>query len=151
MRAIPLAIVLLLLAGAVVADGPVTLTGTVTDEKGPVAGATVRVALTDNATTSAADGTFRLAGVQATGPLTVTAWAEGYYIGTAKLAADAAEITAGRAIRIELKRHFIGDNAEYDWFTYEGVTGSAACGECHTQNPEWGGRRTASRRSTPVS
>jgi len=125
------------LAVAVSADGPLTLTGTVVDAEGPVVGATVRVALTDNATTSAADGVFRLTGVKATGPLTVTAWAEGYYIGTVKLAADAPEIAAGHAIRIELKRHFIGDNSGYTWFNYEGVTGSAACAECHTQNPEW--------------
>lgn len=136
-RAIPLAVILLLIVGAAAADGPVTLTGTVTDANGPVAGAVVRIALTDNATTSAADGAFRLADVQATGPLTVTAWAEGYYISAVKLAADAQERTGQRGLNIVLERHFIGDNPKYDWVSRDGVAGSAACGECHTQNPEW--------------
>lgn len=116
---------------------PVALTGTVVDADGPVTGATVRVALTDNATTSAADGSFTLDNVDASGPVTVTAWAEGYYITTVTLATDAAAITAKQPLTLTLTRHFIGDNSKYAWSNAAGVTGSAACAACHTQNPEW--------------
>ncbi len=125
--------------GAVSAPTPpgVTLSGFVTSAKGPVAGATVRIALTDNKTTTGSDGSFALGGVDATQPFTVTAWAPGYYIGWAALQPSSPEVTAGRPISITLKPHYTGDNPQYDWFSFQGVKGSWGCGLCHPQYPEW--------------
>ena len=115
----------------------VTLTGRVGNADGPVAGAVVRVAVTENKTTTAADGSFTLPGVQATAPITVTAWAPGHYIGWVALQPDAPEITAGKPISITMKPHYTGDNLDYAGFSFEGVKGSKSCGLCHPQNPEW--------------
>jgi hypothetical protein len=108
-----------------------TLPGVVADANGPVAGATVRVQLTENYTTTAADGSFSLGGVSATQPVTVTAWAKGYYIGWSQAAPDAGPIT------ITLRPHYTGDNVQYAWYSFEGVDGSASCGLCHTAYTEW--------------
>jgi hypothetical protein len=107
------------------------VSGVVVDAEGPVAGATVRVQLTENQTTSSADGSFTLPIVTTTEPLTVTSWAKGYYIGWANVT------SATTAISITMKLHYTTDNLQYDWFTFEGVEGSASCGVCHTANAEW--------------
>jgi hypothetical protein len=118
--------------------GPgVTLTGRVGNADGPIAGAVVRVAVTENQTTTAADGSFTLRDVQATAPITVTAWTPGHYIGWVALRPDAPEITAGKPVSITMKPHYTGDNLDYAGFSFEGVKGSKSCGLCHTQNPEW--------------
>jgi hypothetical protein len=97
----------------------------------------VRVAVTENKTTTATDGAFTLREVQVTAPITVTAWTPGHYVGWVALQPDAPEITAGKLIRIMMKPHYTGDNLDYPWFSFEGVKGSQSCGLCHTQNPEW--------------
>jgi len=118
--------------------GPgVTLTGRVGNAAGPIAGAVVRVAVTENKTTTAADGSFTLRGVQATAPITVTAWTPGHYIGWVALQPDAPEITAGKPFSITMKPHYTDDNLDYAGFTWEGAKGSKSCGLCHMQNPEW--------------
>jgi mono/diheme cytochrome c family protein len=108
------------------------LSGVVQDKaKEPVAGATVRVQLTENQTTTAADGSFTLREVTITKPVTVTAWAKGYYNGWT-------QATAGTApISITLTSHYTSDNLDYDWYSFEGVEGSKSCGLCHTANAEW--------------
>jgi len=58
-----------------------TVSGVIQDDNGPVAGAIVRVQATDNKTTTAADGSFTLTGLEVDVTVTVTAWAEGYYVG----------------------------------------------------------------------
>ncbi|MBI1877813.1 MAG: carboxypeptidase regulatory-like domain-containing protein, partial [Chloroflexi bacterium] len=108
-----------------------TVSGVVQDEQGPVAGATVRVQLTENYTTTAADGSFTLDGVIATQPVTVTAWAMGYYNGWTQATARTTPIT------ITLRSHYTTDNLDYGWYSFEGVEGSASCGLCHTANAEW--------------
>jgi hypothetical protein len=113
------------------------LSGFVREARGPVAGAVVRVALTQNATATAADGSFALSGVQATAPITVTAWAKGYYVGWAALEPDGPEIRAGQPISITVQPYYTSDNPQYGWFSFEGVEGSESCGLCHTANPEW--------------
>jgi len=60
---------------------PGVVSGVVCDAEGPVAGAAVRVQLTDNQTTTAADGSFTLRRLAAGVPVNITAWAEGYNIG----------------------------------------------------------------------
>lgn len=108
-----------------------TLLGFVRDASGPVAGAVVRVQATENKTTTATDGSFLLSGISATGLISVTAWAPGYYIGLITTTLTATPIS------ITLKRHYTTDNPNYDWFSLGEETGSAACGKCHVQYPEW--------------
>lgn len=108
-----------------------TITGSVVDASGPVANAIVRVQATANQATTTADGRFSLRVVMGTQPLTVTAWAEGYYIGWVAAPAGSTALT------ITLNSHYHTDNNNYNWFEFEGVKGSAACGLCHTAYEEW--------------
>lgn len=123
------------LTALVRAQTPALISGVVIDAKGPLAGATVRIQATEQSTLSAKDGSFTLSNLTGTQPLTVTASAPGYYIGwqVAK--------PGEQALHIELKPYYTSDNPTYDWFeqTFDHgtVTGSAACGECHTAYAEW--------------
>ena len=105
--------------------------GVVEDAEGPVDGATVRVRLTENRTTTGADGSFTLSGVAGTDPVSVTAWAGGYYIGWTNGTPGLVPIT------ITLKPYYTTDNLDYEWFSFEGVHGSASCAPCHPQYEEW--------------
>ncbi|MCH5375829.1 MAG: carboxypeptidase-like regulatory domain-containing protein, partial [Planctomycetes bacterium] len=58
-----------------------SVAGLVRNANGPIAGATVRVQATRNATTTDAEGHFELAGLAPNEPVLLTAWARGYYIG----------------------------------------------------------------------
>ncbi|MBN1249276.1 MAG: carboxypeptidase regulatory-like domain-containing protein, partial [Anaerolineae bacterium] len=107
------------------------IAGVVRDAEGPVAGARVRVKLTDYVTTSAADGTFRLEGLPITRPVSVTAWHEGYYVGHNTGTPGLAPIT------ITMKPHYTTDNLDWEWFTFDGVMGSASCAPCHPSYDEW--------------
>jgi hypothetical protein len=109
------------------------LAGVVRDAHGPVAGAVVRLQLTENKTTSDVNGAFTLSDLYANGVMTVTAWAPGYYVGwiTTTLATQPVTIT--------LKPYYTTDNLAYDWFSFGGLEGSASCALCHTQYPEWAG------------
>ena len=115
----------------------VTLSGHVRDQAGPMAGALVRVEATENKTTTSANGLFTLRNVDSRAPITVTAWITGYYVGWAALKPAGPEINAGAPVSITMKRHYTGDNSQYDWFSFNGVQGSASCGICHPQNVEW--------------
>ncbi|NOZ26732.1 MAG: hypothetical protein GXP39_01585 [Chloroflexi bacterium] len=101
------------------------ITGVVRDAEGPIADAVVRVQNTENKTTTAEDGSFILKGIVATEPVTVTAWAEGYYFGWANALPGAEPVT------ITLKRFSTGDNLDYSWASSE------ICSECHMAYPEW--------------
>lgn len=108
------------------------LRGLVVDANGPVAGATVRVHLTEQAATTDQKGTFTLRNLAATETVTLTAWAEGYYIAWTRVnAADNAPI------KLQLNPYYTTDNVKYNWFEQDGVEGSAACGICHTAYDEW--------------
>lgn len=108
-----------------------TITGMVQDANGPVAGATVRVRATDNKTTTAADGSFTLTGISASVPVSVTAWAQGYFVGWTSAASASAPVT------ITIKPYYTTDNPDYDWFSMEGAEGSKSCGHCMPSYPEW--------------
>ncbi len=110
---------------------PDVVAGIVRDAEGPVAGATVRVQLTENKTITAADGSFTLSHLAAGVPVSITAWAEGYYIG-------GTSATPGlEPVIITLKPYYTTDNLDYEWFSFQGVEGSASCAPCHTAYPEW--------------
>ncbi len=110
---------------------PGVISGVVRNAEGPVAGATVRVRWTDDETTSAADGSFSLSDLTITEAISVTAWVQGHYVGYADGLPGLAPIT------ITLKPHYTGDNLDYEWFSFDGIEGSASCAPCHTAYDEW--------------
>ncbi len=91
----------------------------------------MRAQLALESTQSGPDGAFTLTGLSSSAPVTVTAWAAGYYNGIAT------GIPGGDPITIELKPYYATDNPNYNWFAFEGVNGSASCGLCHTAYSEW--------------
>jgi len=110
---------------------PGVISGVVRDAEGPIAGATVRVRLTDNKTTTAADGSFSLSELTITEAISVTAWAQGYYVGYSDGTPGLVPIT------VTLKPHYATDNLDYEWFSFQGVEGSASCAPCHPSYAEW--------------
>ena len=116
---------------------PETITGLVVDANGPVGNALLQVQGTPLKTTTAQDGTFTLAGLGGATPLMLTAWVEGYFVGWAKVDPVSPEIKAGQPVTITLKPLYTNDNHKYSWFSFEGVEGSASCGLCHREYPEW--------------
>ncbi len=110
---------------------PGVLSGVVYDSEGPVTGATVRVQLTENKTTSGTNGSFIMENLTITEPISVTAWAPGYYVG------GTTALPSLEPITITLKPHYTTDNLDYEWFTFEGVEGSESCAPCHTAYEEW--------------
>ncbi|MCJ7550886.1 MAG: hypothetical protein MUQ30_14525 [Anaerolineae bacterium] len=110
---------------------PGVIAGVVRNADGPVTHARVRVRLTDYLTLSAEDGSFRLTALPFTEPVSVTAWADGYYVGYSNGWAGDVPIT------ITLTPYYITDNLDYDWFEYNGMVGSASCAPCHPSYEEW--------------
>lgn len=114
---------------------PAAISGVVIDSSGPAAGAIVQIQGTPNTTETAADGTFTLTDIEGTGPLVITAWSYGHYIGWTTF--DPETAATPDDLRIELALLPQVDNHKYDWFSFEGVDGSAACGLCHREFEEW--------------
>jgi len=120
--------------------GAEAVTGLVRDAAGPVAGATVRVKATTNATTTGADGRFVLDGLEQNQPAILTAWARGYYIG----GGDKEYLPGNSDIEIVLTKHSARDNPDYEWlsaFANAGYSGSGEdsnCENCHADpnNPQ---------------
>ena len=116
---------------------PATISGTILTAAGPAAGALVQIKGTDSKTTAAQDGSFQLSGAGKVSPAMVTAWSPGYFIGWTELNPEASDWKDGKDIQITLKPLFEEDNAQYPWFSFEGVKGSASCGLCHREYKEW--------------
>lgn len=97
-----------------------TISGQVLDPAGrPVPNAVVRVQASTLAARTDAQGYFNLTGLPATIPLTLTAFAPGYYI-------EGARVEQGQAaISFSLQAHPTEDNPDYAWMP------SADCAECH--------------------
>jgi hypothetical protein len=106
------------------AGSTAVISGVVRDGDGPVAGATVRVQATDNATTTDANGVFALSVATIEGEMTVTAWAPGYLVGWTEAVGGSDPVT------ITLTWHYTTDNPDYDWFSMEAAEGSASCAKC---------------------
>jgi hypothetical protein len=107
------------------------VSGTVSDADKPVAGAVVRIRATENKTTTASDGFFVLAVPDGPDTLTVTAWKEGYLIGWIRA------VPGADSLAVSIREHYVTDNPEYGWFSFEGVTGSASCAKCMASYDEW--------------
>jgi hypothetical protein len=120
-------LLLALLAGLVLLALPVTkaafLEGNVRDDKGPVAGARVRIKGTSLAARTDAHGRFHLPDPGS--GRRVTAWKEGYFIGGSSL--DSSPI-------LRLSRLPAEDNAEYDWIDPAPNAGAVHnCANCHAE------------------
>jgi hypothetical protein len=118
---------------------PATLAGTIVNDQGPVAGAIVQVQATDIKTKSDDNGKYTLTGFSGTKPVVLTAWSDGHYIGWVKVDPSAADWKGSNDITITLKSLPVGDNSKYEWYSFDGVEGSAACGMCHREYSEWQG------------
>jgi hypothetical protein len=110
---------------------PVSIMGTVVDANGPLAGATVRIRATENKTLSAADGTFTLTGLTPGEPVSVTAWSDGYFVGWVDTVPNT------RPVTITLRPYYTSDNPDYEWFSFDGDTGSLSCSHCMPCYTEW--------------
>ena len=114
-----------LLLGDVSADPSGVVSGMVVDADGPVAGATVRVRATDNATATAADGGFTLASLVEGQEIEVAAWAFGYYIASTHITPTISGIT------LTLRPYHTADHPDYEWTSPISGASEGACGNCH--------------------
>ena len=115
---------------------PPTVSGVVVDSNGPAAGAIVQVQGTPNTTETSDDGSFTLTGLDGAGALVVTAWSSGHYIGWVALEPEDSG-WENEGITLTLEPLPQRDNHNYDWFAFDGIEGSAACGVCHREYEEW--------------
>jgi len=116
---------------------PAMVSGVVSDANGPVAGATVQIQGTPNTTMTVDNGAFSFSGITGTTPVILTAWSAGHYVGWTVVNPSAPDYSGGSGISIVLKQLPTKDNSKYAGFTFEGMTGAAACGLCHREYPEW--------------
>lgn len=112
-----------------------TVSGFVYDQSSPVAGAIVRAQATELFTTTDAKGNFTLGRLSPGMPITLTAWAPGYYIA----GGETAYLPGEDKLELELIQHSEIDNPNYEWvsaYASEGDPGN--CQNCHSQpgNPE---------------
>lgn len=120
-----------LLAGCSATTG--TITGEVYGEGGPIVGAIVRVQTSDISATTDANGAFALTGLSSDQPVTITAWASGYYI-----AATEQEMLPGvRDLEFELIPHTKADNPDYEWISAFASEGEPEnCENCHSKGDQ---------------
>lgn len=112
-----------------------TVSGVVYEKNGPVAGAIVRVQASPNFTTSDAKGAFTLTGLSSEKPVTLTAWASGYYI----TGGETVYLPGENQAELELIAHTGVDNPDYEWLSAFAREGDPSnCQNCHSQesNPE---------------
>ncbi|MCG6535836.1 MAG: carboxypeptidase-like regulatory domain-containing protein, partial [Syntrophales bacterium LBB04] len=102
------------------------ISGTVTDDNGPVAKATVRVQGPTNYVLTNAAGFFKLR-APAAKAVNIAAWREGYYCAILQ------EIRApAQELRLKLTRYQTNDNSAYEWIPPETPAGTGGCSQCHT-------------------
>ncbi len=116
---------------------PATLSGVVNTPSGPAAGAVVQVQGTPLSTRADDSGAFTLTGIDAQPPIVLTAWSPDHYVGWIAVDPGAADWQGGDHLVITLKPLPTYDNHDYDWFSFEGVEGTASCGLCHREYDEW--------------
>ena len=112
------------------ANPDIVIRGIIHDEAGTIAGAIVRIQTTEYSTETDSNGRFRLPVPEnLNGPVKLTAWAKGYFIG------GPAETSPGAEdVSILLHRHARWDNPEYELlpsFQSEGTGENQGCSECH--------------------
>lgn len=104
--------------------------GIVRDDKSTVSGALVRIQTTEHRALTDSDGKFELVVPEhLDGPVKLTAWAKGYYIG-----GPVEALPGSKEVIISLHRHGKWDNREYEWLPSTKSNGSGenqGCSECH--------------------
>jgi mono/diheme cytochrome c family protein len=104
----------------VIPTAKAAISGMVLDQDGqPVPHAVVRVQASATTTNTDTQGRFRLADVTTNRPLTLTAFAHGYYIREAKVETGQSNLV------FNLQAHPSEDNPDYEWLSSE------KCAECH--------------------
>lgn len=99
------------------------VSGTVSDHRGPVAGARVRIQGAKDFVVTDVAGGFAIRGAPVGKPAVISVWKDGYYCAIAR------DVRAPRTgLQMRLTRYQINDNAKYAWLPPEGKDG---CGECH--------------------
>jgi hypothetical protein len=100
-----------------------TVSGSVVDEQGnPVAGATVRIQATNNATLSTSEGTFALGGLTEGVTVTVSAWKHTYYCAKVE-----GVVPPAVGITVTLRHYQTDDNPDYEWILPSGDDSCATC------------------------
>jgi hypothetical protein len=112
------------------ADSERIIRGVVRDDQSTLPEAVVRIQTTEHRAVTDSKGEFELAVPESfRGPVKLTAWAKGYYIG------GPVEASPGsREVTISLHRHSSWDNHDYEWLPSNRSTGSGenqGCSECH--------------------
>ena len=108
-----------------------SITGSVKDDKGPVAWAVVRVQATDNYTLTDSKGRFEISSLIPGESFRLTAWAPGYY----NCGGDKDYGIDSQNVEIHLIAHADEDNPNYQWLPSESLSGegeSQGCAECHS-------------------
>jgi hypothetical protein len=105
--------------------GQKLISGTVADDNGPVAGATVRLQGAIQSVSTDGAGVFQL-----TAPpgkvVNIGAWKQGYYCSLLR------NITApAQALNLQLRRYQTGDNDGYEWIPPDNPSRTGACSQCH--------------------
>jgi mono/diheme cytochrome c family protein len=101
---------------------PDTIAGSVSDESGAVAEATVRIQATQNSTLTDAEGHFILSGLTPGEKVTVSAWKEGYYCALVQDILPPVD-----QVKLDLRSVQINDNPNYEWIP---PTGNNSCYSC---------------------
>ncbi len=105
--------------------GDATISGMVSDEHGPVSGATVRIQATDNETITDDRGRFELSGLAPEEAVTVSAWKHAYY--SAKVEGV---VPPASGIELRLIRYQTDDNPDYEWMPPIAPAGKDSCASC---------------------
>ena len=109
---------------------PTSLAGAVLDEEGPIAGAVVRVRTGESYGVTDAEGAFLIEDLEPAQPVTLTAWAPGYFIAAAE-----DKIPGEEPVTIHLEQHYQQDHPEYDWISpYASAGDEANCQNCHSDS-----------------
>ncbi len=116
---------------------PSTLSGVVRDANGVIANATVQIRGTPIQTLTAADGSFTFTRVNSVPPLILSAWSDGHYVGWTTVDPSLPDWAGGENIVITMRLLPEGDDSTYEWFTKDGIAGSASCDLCHREYSEW--------------
>jgi hypothetical protein len=116
-----------------------TIGGIVRDDEGGVPGAIVRIQTTEHGARADSEGEFELVIPESfSGPVKLTAWAEGYFIG-----GPVEALPGEKDVAISLHRHSRMDNPEYEWLPALGSAGTGenqGCSECHLRGEAASGR-----------
>ncbi len=123
-------LILILLPSCQLVATPDYISGSVIDENGPLAGATVKIQTADIQTATNDKGYFILNGLAPGDTFTVTAWKSGYFI-----AGQEGIKTGTENLEIHLEQHSDIDNPDYAWLPslyHEGEGENQGCAECHS-------------------